>query len=65
MLLPGSYDLSVTMTDREALHVYDYRHRTLRFDVDLGHPHESFGGIVSLGGNWSIDGRVEVETARG
>lgn len=61
MLLPGSYDLSASLTDREALHVYDYRHRSLRFDVDLGTPHESFGGLVSLGGQWMVDGLVDAE----
>lgn len=55
MLLPGTYDLSAALTDREALHTFDYRHRALRFDVGLGTPHESYGGVLSLGGTWTID----------
>ena len=55
MLLPGTYDLSAALTDREALHTFDYRYRALRFDVGLGDPHESYGGVFSLGGRWAID----------
>ena len=51
-LLPGTYDLSEAVTDEAGLHVYDHRHRLLRFDVEAGTPRESFGGIVTLGGRW-------------
>src|SRR5205085_10974131 len=55
LLLPGTYDLTVAFTDYSALHPYDYRHRALRFDVEPGDPRESFGGVVSLGGLWSVE----------
>ena len=55
MLLPGTYDITVALTDYGALHPFDYRHRALRFDVDPGTPHETFGGVVSLGGHWHVD----------
>ncbi len=54
LLLPGTYDLTVAFTDYSALHPYDYRHRVLRFDVEPGDPRESYGGVVSLGGQWSV-----------
>jgi ABC-2 type transport system ATP-binding protein len=54
MLLPGTYDLTVAFTDYSALHPFDYRHRVVRFDVEPGEPRESFGGVVSLGGRWSL-----------
>ncbi len=65
MLLPGTYDLSAAVTDHEALHIYDYRHRALRFDVGLGTPHESFGGVLSLGGTWSVDAPERSSIQRG
>ncbi len=51
-LLPGTYDLSGTIGDAASLHVYDARHRAMRFDVEPGIPRESFGGLVSLQGRW-------------
>lgn len=52
MLLPGTYDISATATDKSALHVFDHHQRTFRFDVNAGTPHETAGGVVSLGGRW-------------
>jgi ABC-2 type transport system ATP-binding protein len=54
LLLPGTYDLSGSITDAAGLHVFDMRHRGLRFDVEPGRPHETDGGIVSLNGRWSV-----------
>jgi ABC-2 type transport system ATP-binding protein len=51
MLLPGAYDLHVSVTDVSATHTYDFRRHALRFDVDHGSPQEA-GGIVSLDGTW-------------
>jgi ABC-2 type transport system ATP-binding protein len=51
MLLPGAYDLQVSLTDRTAVHTYDFMRHCLRFDVEHGSPREA-GGIVSLGGSW-------------
>ena len=53
MLLPGTYDISAAITDHSMLQEFHHRHRALRFDVELGQPHESFGGVVALGGTWS------------
>ena len=54
LLLKGTYDLSVALADHAVLHTYDFRQRVLRFDVSPGEPQETFGGVVSLGGQWSI-----------
>ena len=53
-LLPGTYDVSGTISDDTSLHVYDTRHRAVRFDVEPGSPRESFGGLVSLRGEWGL-----------
>lgn len=53
-LLPGTYDLSAAVTDEAGLHVYDHRHRALRFDVEAGSLRESLGGIITLGGRWDL-----------
>ncbi len=53
MLLPGTYDISASLVDHEILHFFDFHQRGFRFDVDPGVPHETFGGVVSLGGEWS------------
>lgn len=58
MLLPGTYDLSASLVDHEILHFFDFRQHSLRFDVDPGVPHETFGGVVSLGGAWSHNDHV-------
>jgi ABC-2 type transport system ATP-binding protein len=55
LLLPGSYDISASLVDYSTLHIFDFRQRALRFDVDAGVPHESYGGVVSLGGEWWVD----------
>jgi ABC-type polysaccharide/polyol phosphate transport system ATPase subunit len=53
MLLPGTYDISASLYDYAIVHPYDFRQRAVRFDVDAGMPHETFGGVMSLGGRWS------------
>ena len=52
-LLPGTYDLTVSITDFNMAHPYDVRRNIVRFDVDRKGRHEP-DGIVSLGGNWSL-----------
>ena len=49
MLLPGTYDITVSLYDHAITHPYDFRQKVLRFDVEAGTPHETFGGVVSLG----------------
>jgi Wzt C-terminal domain len=53
-LLPGTYDLTVALTDHSSLHAYDVRTDILRFDVERGIYHED-AGVVALGGRWEID----------
>ncbi len=52
-LLPGSYDLSVSLSNYSRTHQFDARERLLRFDVDRGSIKEQVG-VVSLGGDWKI-----------
>lgn len=52
-LLPGSYDLTVSLFDFTCMHPYDVRQNVLRFDVERG-PIKEGTGVVSLGGRWKI-----------
>ena len=51
MLVRGVYDISASLFDYSCLHAYDFRHRSFRFDVELGTQEEEYG-VVSLGGTW-------------
>lgn len=53
-LLPGTYDVTVSLVDYSCLHPYDFRHKVLRFDVDPGTPRETYG-VVTLGGQWEFE----------
>ena len=48
-LLPGTYDVSVSLTDYTSLHIYDVRIDLIRFDVERGRYQEP-AGVVALGG---------------
>jgi ABC-type polysaccharide/polyol phosphate transport system ATPase subunit len=50
-LLPGTYDLTVSLTDYNMAHPYDVRRNVVRMDVDRKGPVEP-AGVVSLGGSW-------------
>ena len=52
-LLPGTYDLTASLTDYTLAHPYDVRRNVLRMDVDRKGPVEP-SGVVSLGGYWSF-----------
>lgn len=52
-LLPGAYDLSISLYDFHCLHPFDIRQKFMRFDVETGSIHETYG-VVSLGATWSI-----------
>ncbi len=54
MLLPGTYDISASIYDNAVTHPFDFRQRAFRFDVEPGTPHETFGGLMSLGGTWEV-----------
>ena len=53
-LLPGTYDVSATVSDAATGAVLDEHRRAFRFVVDAGHPHGSSSGIVDLGGSWHL-----------
>jgi hypothetical protein len=52
MLVPGTYDLTVSLANFTLTHTYDFRYRVLRFDVEAGDPYAEFG-VVALDGIWS------------
>jgi hypothetical protein len=52
-LLPGTYDLTVSLSDHSRLHTYDVRRDLIRFDVERGTRNDE-SGVVSLGGCWKI-----------
>jgi ABC-2 type transport system ATP-binding protein len=52
-LVPGTYDLSVSLVNHTLSHFFDCRHRAVRFDVEPGTPYAEYG-ILALTGNWSI-----------
>jgi ABC-type polysaccharide/polyol phosphate transport system ATPase subunit len=54
LLLPGTYDISASLHNNAGTHVWDMRHRVLRFDVEFGEPREEYG-FTSLGGTWEGD----------
>ncbi|HUJ64253.1 MAG TPA: Wzt carbohydrate-binding domain-containing protein [Acidimicrobiales bacterium] len=53
-LLPGTYDLSVSLSDYARLHLFDLRRDVLRFDVERGDFHEQ-SGVAALDGAWTIE----------
>jgi ABC-2 type transport system ATP-binding protein len=59
LLLPGAYSVSVAAADSTVSHTYDHRHRAFFFDVKPGTPHETYGGVMSLDGRWTIQPEVD------
>lgn len=55
MLLPGSYDVGGSIHDGAMEHTFDEAHRALRFEVEPGSPREAGAGLVSLGGEWTVE----------
>jgi ABC-2 type transport system ATP-binding protein len=53
-LLPGTFDVGITLTDTHKLHTYDARPRLLRFDVAAGDAYDQATGLVALDGRWSV-----------
>jgi ABC-2 type transport system ATP-binding protein len=51
LLVRGTYDVSASLFDYSCLHAYDFRHRSFRFDVELGEPADEYG-VVSMAGSW-------------
>src|SRR5262249_52992258 len=54
LLLLGNYDLSAECTNKTVTHSYDRLFRAFRFDVKPGTPHETYGGMTSLDGRFTI-----------
>jgi ABC-2 type transport system ATP-binding protein len=52
MLVPGTYDINVSLTNFSLTHTYDFRYRILRFDVEVGDPYAEVG-IMVLDATWS------------
>jgi ABC-type polysaccharide/polyol phosphate transport system ATPase subunit len=52
MLVPGTYDLNVSLANFSLSHTYDFRYRVLRFDVEAGDPYAELGVLV-LDATWS------------
>jgi hypothetical protein len=52
-LLPGTYDLTVSLSDYSRLHQYDVVRDVIRFDVERGTLREE-SGVASLGGRWDF-----------
>ena len=52
-LLPGTYDLTVSLYDYGLVHAYDVRRGVLRFDVERGSLREQVG-VFALDGQWKV-----------
>jgi ABC-2 type transport system ATP-binding protein len=52
-LLPGTYDLSVSLRDYGMVHAYDVRKEVMRFDVERG-PLREQAGVFALDGQWKV-----------
>jgi ABC-2 type transport system ATP-binding protein len=49
---PGTFDVSASLQDREAVHVYDALQKAIRVDVVPGKPTES-GGVTTFGSSFA------------
>ena len=58
-LLPGTYMLTVSLTDYSRIHDYDVRQDIVTFEVDPGANRE-ISGLVALGGKWDLVEQPEV-----
>jgi ABC-type polysaccharide/polyol phosphate transport system ATPase subunit len=52
-ILPGTYNVTVSLTDYSRIHEYDVRKDIVSFEVDPG-THREASGLVSLGGQWEM-----------
>ncbi|MDQ4069853.1 MAG: ABC transporter ATP-binding protein [Actinomycetota bacterium] len=64
-LLPGTYDISAVLSERESGAVLDAHHRAFRFVVDAGAPAVSSRGIVDVRGTWLAHSSVPFGRAAG
>ena len=63
-LLPGTYDVSASVSEAGSGRVLDTHERSFRFVVDAGTPHGSIRGIVDLGGSWQARPTLPVGDVR-
>jgi ABC-2 type transport system ATP-binding protein len=52
-ILPGTYDLTTSVTDFNRSHTFDHLQPAMRFDVMTGTPYEA-GGLITLRPSWSF-----------
>jgi ABC-2 type transport system ATP-binding protein len=52
-ILPGTYDVSASLTDYTVSHPYDIRRHILRVDVEADGP-VTPSGVAGLGGHWAL-----------
>ncbi|HLF70082.1 MAG TPA: Wzt carbohydrate-binding domain-containing protein, partial [Actinomycetota bacterium] len=52
-LVPGTYDLTASLTDRTGEKLFDRRDREIRFDVGQGALPDR-NGLLSMGGRWKL-----------
>ena len=55
MLLPGTYDVAISVHDRHALNLFDHVPRALRFDVEVGRPHDTGAGVMTFDSRWTAN----------
>jgi ABC-type polysaccharide/polyol phosphate transport system ATPase subunit len=53
-LTPGSYDVTVSLMDEAGLRTFDFRTKTMRFDVGRGTPRE-VEGVFAIEGSWKCE----------
>ena len=51
-LLPGAYEVSVSLWDRAVLHEFHHWQRAVQFDVVAGRSPERGAGVLALGAGW-------------
>jgi len=56
-LMPGVFDVSVSLSDHTGLKIFDFRQKVKRFDVAPGVVGFS-NGLVSLGGHWESNDAI-------
>jgi ABC-type polysaccharide/polyol phosphate transport system ATPase subunit len=52
-LLPGAYEISVSLWDRGVLHEFHHWQRAVRFDVAAGSSPDRGAGVLALGTKWA------------
>lgn len=61
-LMPGGYDLTVAVVNRDTQETYDYHDRAYRFMVYPGGSREQYG-VLTLHGDWYLAAQPDAENA--